>query len=165
MDSSSVNKSRRFMSNRGMGLLACCDCCCCCGLLWLTTGIAGFALGCLGLGSLDAAFAECCCTFCACAMYLRACDPNPVVCSTIAMVALLIRSKASRHASAGGHFSIMSPSTDVAAKIVKSTSSSVSLDRTTVECQMAYRKDIPDMNRWWVARNVWLTNLTRCSCR
>jgi hypothetical protein len=40
------------------------------------------------------------------------------------MVALLIRSNASRHASAGGHLSIRSPNTDVAARTVKSTSSS-----------------------------------------
>lgn len=39
------------------------------------------------------------------------------------MVALLIRSKASRHASAGGHLSIRSPRTEVAANTVKSTSS------------------------------------------
>jgi hypothetical protein len=40
-------------------------------------------------------------------------------------VALDMRSKASRHASAGGHFSIRSPRTEVAARIVKSTSSMV----------------------------------------
>lgn len=49
--------------------------------------------------------------------------PKPVVDMHICMVALLMRSKASRHASAGGHLSIRSPSTDVAARTVKSTSS------------------------------------------
>ncbi len=43
----------------------------------------------------------------------------------ILTVALLIRSKASRQASAGGHFSMRSPRTDVAARTVKSTSSRV----------------------------------------
>ena len=53
----------------------------------------------------------------------KACGPKPVVDMHIWIVALLMRSKASRHASAGGHFSIRSPSTDVAARTVKSTSS------------------------------------------
>lgn len=43
----------------------------------------------------------------------------------ILTVALLMRSKASRQASAGGHLSIRSPRTEVAARIVKSTSSRV----------------------------------------
>ena len=50
---------------------------------------------------------------------------KPVVLMHIWTVALDIRSKASRHASAGGHLSIRSPRTDVAARIVKSTSSIV----------------------------------------
>ena len=50
---------------------------------------------------------------------------NPVDDKTICTVALLIRSKASLHASAGGHLSIRSPRTEVAASTVKSTSSSV----------------------------------------
>lgn len=49
--------------------------------------------------------------------------PKPVVDKHILIVALLIRTKASLHASAGGHFSIKSSSTDVAASTVKSTSS------------------------------------------
>ena len=59
------------------------------------------------------------------------------------MVALLMRTKASRQASAGGHFSIRSERTDVAMRMVKSTSSNVSCERTRVECQMAYRNEIP----------------------
>jgi hypothetical protein len=59
------------------------------------------------------------------------------------MVALLIRTNASRQASAGGHFSARSPSTDVAERTLKSTSSIESCDRTSVECQMAYRKEMP----------------------
>jgi hypothetical protein len=51
--------------------------------------------------------------------------PKPVVDMHIWTVALLIRSNASRQASAGGHFCIRSPRTDVAAKTVKSTSSRV----------------------------------------
>lgn len=51
--------------------------------------------------------------------------PNPVDERTICTVALLIRSNASRHASAGGHLSIKSPRTEVAARTVKSTSSRV----------------------------------------
>lgn len=51
--------------------------------------------------------------------------PNPVVDRHIWTVALLIRSKASRQASAGGHLCIRSPSKDMAARTVKSTSSSV----------------------------------------
>lgn len=43
----------------------------------------------------------------------------------ILTVALLMRSKASRQASAGGHFSMRSPKTEVAARTVKSTSSRV----------------------------------------
>jgi len=43
----------------------------------------------------------------------------------ICTVALDMRSNASRQASAGGHFSMRSPRTDVAARIVKSTSSIV----------------------------------------
>jgi hypothetical protein len=50
---------------------------------------------------------------------------KPVVDMHICTVALDIRSKASRHASAGGHFSMRSPSTEVAARMVKSTSSIV----------------------------------------
>ncbi len=41
----------------------------------------------------------------------------------ILTVALAVLSKASRHASAGGHLSMRSVKTDVAASIVKSTSS------------------------------------------
>jgi hypothetical protein len=52
---------------------------------------------------------------------------KPVVDMHIWTVALDMRSKASRQASAGGHFSIRSPRTEVAAKIVKSTSSIVYL--------------------------------------
>lgn len=52
-------------------------------------------------------------------------DEKPVVDMHICTVAFDIRSKASRHASAGGHFSIRSPRTEVAARIVKSTSSIV----------------------------------------
>lgn len=52
-------------------------------------------------------------------------NPNPGVDMHIWTVALLMRSKASRHASAGGHFSIRSPRTDVAARTVKSKSSRV----------------------------------------
>ena len=62
---------------------------------------------------------------CICGWPRSACGPNPVVVMHIWMVALLILSKASRHASAGGHFSIRSPKTDVAASTVKSTSSRV----------------------------------------
>ena len=51
--------------------------------------------------------------------------PNPVVDMHIWTVALLIRWNASRHASAGGHFSIKSSKTEVAARTVKSTSSRV----------------------------------------
>jgi hypothetical protein len=51
--------------------------------------------------------------------------PKPVVDIHIWTVALDMRSKASRQASAGGHFSIRSPRTEVAARIVKSTSSIV----------------------------------------
>lgn len=43
----------------------------------------------------------------------------------ICTVAFDMRSKASRHASAGGYLSIRSPRTEVAARIVKSTSSIV----------------------------------------
>lgn len=49
--------------------------------------------------------------------------PKPPVELAILMVALAVRSKASRQASAGGHLSIKSEKTDVAANIVKSTSS------------------------------------------
>lgn len=52
-------------------------------------------------------------------------DEKPVVDMHIWTVALDMRSKASRHASAGGHFSIRSPRTEVAARMVKSTSSMV----------------------------------------
>lgn len=52
-------------------------------------------------------------------------NPNPGVDIHICTVALLILSNASRQASAGGHFSIRSPRTDVAARTVKSKSSSV----------------------------------------
>ena len=52
-------------------------------------------------------------------------EPKPVVETHILTVALLIRSKASRQASAGGHFSMRSPRTEVAARTVKSTSSRV----------------------------------------
>ena len=44
--------------------------------------------------------------------------PNPVVRSTMDTVALAIRSKASRHVSAGGHFSERLPRTVVAASTV-----------------------------------------------
>ena len=54
-------------------------------------------------------------------------DEKPVVDMHIWTVALDIRSNASRQASAGGHFSMRSPRTDVAARIVKSTSSIVYL--------------------------------------
>ena len=50
---------------------------------------------------------------------------KPVVDIHIWTVALDMRLKASRQASAGGHFSIRSLRTDVAANIVKSTSSIV----------------------------------------
>ena len=49
--------------------------------------------------------------------------PKPVVLLHIFTVALAIRSNASRQASAGGHLSMRSVSTEVAARIVKSTSS------------------------------------------
>lgn len=49
---------------------------------------------------------------------------KPVVDIHIATVAFDIRSNASRHASAGGHLSTISVSTEVAARMVKSTSSS-----------------------------------------
>jgi hypothetical protein len=49
--------------------------------------------------------------------------PNPPVEFAILMVALAVRLKASRQASAGGHFSMRSVNTDVAARMVKSTSS------------------------------------------
>ena len=52
-------------------------------------------------------------------------EPKPVVEPHILTVALLMRSKASRQASAGGHLSMRSPSTEVAARTVKSTSSRV----------------------------------------
>jgi len=52
-------------------------------------------------------------------------EPKPVVDMHICTVALDMRSKASRQASAGGHFSMRSPRTEVAARIVKSTSSIV----------------------------------------
>jgi hypothetical protein len=54
--------------------------------------------------------------------------PKPPVELAILMVALAVRSKASRHASAGGHFSIRSVKTEVAASIVKSTSSIVCIE-------------------------------------
>lgn len=52
-------------------------------------------------------------------------EPKPVVDMHICTVAFDMRSNASRHASAGGHFSIRSPRTEVAARMVKSTSSIV----------------------------------------
>jgi len=52
-------------------------------------------------------------------------EPKPVVERHIWTVALLMRSKASRQASAGGHLSTRSPRTKVAARTVKSTSSRV----------------------------------------
>lgn len=52
-------------------------------------------------------------------------EPNPPFEVAIWMVALAVRSKASRHVSAGGHLSIMSVNTDFAASTVKSTSSIV----------------------------------------
>ena len=55
----------------------------------------------------------------------------------ILTVNLLIRSKASLQAWAGGHFSTKSPSTEVAASIVKSISSIGNFARTTGECQIA----------------------------
>ena len=64
-------------------------------------------------------------------------EPKPVVDMHILIVALLIRTKASLQASAGGHFSMRSFRTEVAASIVKSTSSSVKWLRTTGECQTA----------------------------
>lgn len=51
--------------------------------------------------------------------------PKPPVELAIRMVALAVRSMASRHASAGGHLSIRSAKTEVAARTVKSTSSIV----------------------------------------
>lgn len=57
--------------------------------------------------------------------FMSTCDPNPVVERHIWTVALLMRSNASRHASAGGHLCIRSPRTEVAARTVKSTSSRV----------------------------------------
>lgn len=62
----------------------------------------------------------------------------------ICTVALDMRSNASRQASAGGHLSTRSPRTDVAARIVKSTSSIESRDLTSGECQMVYRNEIPN---------------------
>lgn len=52
-------------------------------------------------------------------------EPKPPFEVAIWMVALAVRSKASRHVSAGGHLSIMSVNTDFAASTVKSTSSIV----------------------------------------
>ena len=63
---------------------------------------------------------KCCCD---CGSERNAWGPKPVVDMHIWMVALLMRSKASRHASAGGHLSMRSPRTEVAASTVKSTSS------------------------------------------
>lgn len=51
--------------------------------------------------------------------------PNPPVELAIRIVAFAVRSMASRQASAGGHFSLRSVKTDVAARTVKSTSSMV----------------------------------------
>lgn len=51
--------------------------------------------------------------------------PKPPLWLAILTVAFAVRSKASRQASAGGHLSIMSVKTDLAASIVKSTSSIV----------------------------------------
>lgn len=53
------------------------------------------------------------------------CSPKPPDALTILSVALTVRSKASRQASAGGHLSMKSENTEVAAKTVKSTSSMV----------------------------------------
>jgi hypothetical protein len=52
-------------------------------------------------------------------------EPKPPFEVAIWMVALAVRSKASRHVSAGGHLSIISVNTDFAASTVKSTSSIV----------------------------------------
>ena len=60
-----------------------------------------------------------------CARYFAASAPKPVVDMHIDNVDLLMRFSASRHASAGGHFSTRSERTDVAQRTVKSTSSSV----------------------------------------
>jgi len=63
--------------------------------------------------------------------------PKPVVDMHIVIVAFAIRVKASRQASAGGQLDIRSVKTDVAARIVKSTSSSVRCERTAGLCHKA----------------------------
>ena len=68
--------------------------------------------------------------------------PKPVVDMHIWTVALLIRWKASRHASAGGHFSIKSSSTEVAARTVKSTSSRVCVKLAWMHDQRWYNQPI-----------------------
>lgn len=87
----------------------------------------GLSLFNLPLGALKYSLLDA--SFCPCEYLLElrpwAEDEKPVVDMHICTVALDIRSKASRQASAGGHFSIRSPRTDVAARIVKSTSSIV----------------------------------------
>lgn len=70
--------------------------------------------------------------------------PKPVVDMHMLMVALAMRVKASRQASAGGQLTMRSVRTEVAARIVKSTSSSVRCDRTTGLCHSAYRNEIPN---------------------
>ena len=56
---------------------------------------------------------------------------------------LTMRVNASRQASAGEQTLIRSPNTEVPMSTVKSTSSNDSCDRTRVECQIAYRNDMP----------------------
>lgn len=63
--------------------------------------------------------------------------PKPVVDMHIVIVALAIRVKASLQASAGGQFDMRSVRTEVAASIVKSTSSRVRCDRTAGLCHNA----------------------------
>lgn len=69
--------------------------------------------------------------------------PKPPVELAILIVALAVRSKASRHASAGGHFSMRSVRTEVAAKMVKSTSSIVCLTLAMIS-PSAYVADLPN---------------------
>jgi hypothetical protein len=78
----------------------------------------------------------------------------PFSATHIWIVALAILSKAFLHASAGGHFSVNPSNTDVPAQVVCSISSSDMWFLTAVECQIAYKNAIPDMNRWCVARYV-----------
>lgn len=66
--------------------------------------------------------------------------PNPPVELAILMVARAVRSMASRQASAGGHFSLSSVKTDVAARTVKSTSSMVCRSQWQDSCNTAAQK-------------------------